>query len=198
MKFYRDIGVEGIYLQGMGNGGGGGEFSLLRPWYALKLAWDPDLDSEALLKDFLQGYYGESWQPIHEYISMLHDKVQQDNIHMHLYTNPAQGYLPDEVMERANSLFDTAENLAKDNEQILERVRVARMPLVYANCFPRNGSRIENQTLLFNPPLADLDAISAFVKEWSSMVSKTSAKFRAIPTNFFCWGLPSVSLSTPP
>ena len=29
MRFYRDIGVEGIYLQGMGHGGGGGEWSLL-------------------------------------------------------------------------------------------------------------------------------------------------------------------------
>ena len=188
MKFYRDIGVEGIYLQGMGNGGGGGEFSLLRPWYALKLAWDPDLDSEALLKDFLQGYYGESWQPIHEYISMLHDKVQQDNIHMHLYTNPAQGYLPDEVMERANSLFDTAENLAKDNEQILERVRVARMPLVYANCFPRNGYRIENQTLLFNPPLADLDAISAFVKRMEQHGFKDIREIQGDPNQLLLLG----------
>lgn len=37
MRFYRDIGVEGIYLQGMGHKGGGGEFYLLRPYYAMKL-----------------------------------------------------------------------------------------------------------------------------------------------------------------
>ena len=37
------------------------------------------------------------------------------------------------------------------------------MPLTYAYAFPRNGYRIENQTLLFNGPLAPLDEISAFL-----------------------------------
>ncbi len=163
MRFYRDIGVEGIYLQGMGAGGGGGEFSLLRPWYAMKLAWNPDLDSETLLKDFLQGYYREAWSPIYDYITMLHDKVEKENIHMHLYTNPAQGYLSDEVMTKANKLFDQAEEQVKGDATLLERVRVARMPLVYVDCFPRNGYRIENENLYFNPPLADLTTISAFI-----------------------------------
>ena len=188
LKFYRDIGVEGIYLQGMGNGGGGGEFSLLRPWYAMKLAWNPDLDSDALLKDFLQGYYRESWEPIYQYVSMLHDKVEHDNVHMHLYTNPAQGYLPDAVMEHANALFDTAESLAKNNEQILERVRVARMPLVYADCFPRNGYRIENKTLLFNPPLADMDAISAFVKRMEQNGFKDIREIQGDPNQLLLLG----------
>ena len=28
---------------------------------------------------------------------------------MHLYTNPGQGYLPDDIMARAKKLFDKAE-----------------------------------------------------------------------------------------
>jgi hypothetical protein len=42
LRFYKSIGVEGIYLQGMGHDGGGGEFSLLRPYYGMKLLWDPE------------------------------------------------------------------------------------------------------------------------------------------------------------
>lgn len=164
MRFYRDIGVEGIYLQGMGHGGGGGEFSVLRPWYLMKLAWNPDADSDTLLEEFLKGYYREAWEPIREYIALLQDKVDAENIHMHLYTNPATGYLTDEVMVRAASLFDQAEERAAQDEDLLERVRVARMPLTYANCFPRNGYRIENENLHFNPPIASMDEISAFVK----------------------------------
>ncbi len=164
MRFYRDIGVEGIYLQGMGDGGGGGEFSLLRPWYVMKLAWNPDLNGEDLIQDFLQGYYKQAWKPIYEYMTMLHDKVEQDTIHMHLYTNPAQGYLDDAVLTKAEAFFDRAEEQAKEDETVLERVRVARMPLLYANCFPRNGYRIENENLHFNPPLADLNAITNFVE----------------------------------
>lgn len=163
LKFYRDIGVEGIYLQGMGHGGGGGEFSLLRPYYGMKLLWNPDQDADGLIRDFLEGYYGEAWEPIQQYITLLHDKVEKEDIHMHLYVNPAQGYLPDEVMTQAMALFDEAEAKAAGNEALLERVRVARMPLSYARLFPRNGYRIEGDKLSFLPPLAAMpEALDMF------------------------------------
>lgn len=163
MKFYRDIGVEGVYLQGMGNRGGGGEFSLLRPYYGMKLLWNPDQDPEALIEDFLRGYYGEAGGPIGDYIRMLHDKVERENIHMHLYTNPAQGYLTDPVMEQANRLFDRAESAVRHDETLLERVRVARMPLVYANIFPRNGYAIQGGRIKWLSQIAPTSAVLEFV-----------------------------------
>ena len=147
MVLYRDLGVEGIYLQGMGHSGGGGEFSLLRPWYGMKLLWDPDQDPLLLRRDFLQGYYGQAWEPIEQYIEMLHDKVEDENIHMHLYTNPGQGYLPDSLLDEAEALFDDAQGLVQDDPELLDRVQVARLPLVYARFFPRNGYEIKNGVL---------------------------------------------------
>ena len=163
LKLYRDIGVEGLYLQGMGSGGGGGEFSLLRPYYVMKLAWNPDQDPDEIICDFLQGYYGPAWEPIWQYIVMLHDKVENEDIHMHLYTNPAQGYLPDDIVDRAMELFDQAEAAVKDNPELLERVRVARMPLTYARMFPRNGYKIENNRLVFQGKLASITEVAKFV-----------------------------------
>ena len=119
MRFYRSIGVKGLYLQGMGNSGGGGEWSLLRPYLGMKLLWNPDTDPDAVIREFLQGYYGAAWKPIWEYIQLLHDKVEKENIHMHLYTNPAQGYLPDTVLDRAEKLFDSAEGLAAGDKTLL-------------------------------------------------------------------------------
>ena len=164
LKFYRDIGVEGLYLQGMGHGGGGGEFSLLRPYYAMKLAWNPDQNAGDIIRDFLQGYYGSAWEPIWQYIAMLHDKVENENIHMHLYTNPAQGYLPDDVMAKAMGLFDQAEAAVESKPELLERVRVARMPLTYARMFPRNGYEIEGNRLVFQGELAPITEITGFVE----------------------------------
>ena len=154
MRFYRDIGAEGIFLQGMS--GCGGEFSLLRPYYGMKLLADPDRDADAVIRDFLQGYYGAAWKPIYQYVRMLHGKVRKDNIHMHLYTNPAQGYLSDDVVYKASVLFDKAESAVKDDAELLERVRVARMPLVYARLFPRNGYTIKDGTMTFNGDLASI------------------------------------------
>ena len=177
-RFYRDIGVEGIYLQGMGHGGGGGEFSLLRPYYGMRLLWDPDQDADALMKDFLQGYYGAAWRPLHQYITLLHDQVMDENIHMHLYSNPATGYLPDPVIAKAQALFDEAEEAVAGDEELLERVKVCRMPLIYARLFPRNGYTIEDGVLTFNGDMATSSDALAFyqrmnehgfqtLREWS-------------------------------
>lgn len=163
IRFYRDIGVEGIYLQGMGSGGGGGEFSLLRPYYGMKLLWNPDSDPEALMADFLQGYYGAAGPAIQSYIALLQEEVAEKNIHMHLYTNPAQGYLTDDILQRADRYFDQAEAAVAGDETLLERVRVARMPLTYARVFPRNGYTIAADRLVFNGPIARMADAQAFV-----------------------------------
>jgi hypothetical protein len=163
MRFYRDIGVEGIYLQGMGHSGGGGEFSLLRPFYGMKLLWNPDQNPVHLRTDFLKGYYGAAWDAIHRYIERLHDEVTDKDIHMHLYTNPGQGYLPDEVLDEAGNLFDEAEEAVHDDPEVLERVRVARMPLTYARFFPRNGYSIVGTALKWLGTIASIDEIMEFL-----------------------------------
>ncbi len=158
MRFYQRIGTEGIYAQAAH-----GEFDLLRGYYVSALLQDPQQDPKALIRDFLEGYYGAAAKPIGQYIALLQDKVDKDNVHMHLYTNPAQGYLTDEVMTEANRLFDEAEAAVKDNDELLERVRIARMPLVYANAFARNGYTIEDGILRFKGPLASLTEVDEFV-----------------------------------
>lgn len=163
MRFYRDIGVEGIYLQGMGHSGGGGEFSLLRPYYGMKLMWNPDLDPDTVLTDFLMGYYKDAWRPIWDYITLLHDKVTDEDIHMHLYTNPGQGYLTDDVMEAGKELFDEAEQAAAADPEILDRVQVARMPLMYARIFPRNGYTITNNRITWVDDLASFEEVTDFI-----------------------------------
>jgi hypothetical protein len=162
MRFYQSIGVEGIFAQAMGNQGGGGEFSLLRGYLISELLKDPQQDGQAVIRDFLEGYYGAAAGPIGQYVALLHDMVEKDNIHMHLYTNPAQGYLPDEVMSESERLFDAAEAAVRDDAELLERVRVARMPLVYATLFPRNGYRIEDGVLHFNGPLTTTKEVQEF------------------------------------
>lgn len=166
MRFYRDIGAEGIYLQG--KSGPGGEFSLLRPYYGMQLLRDPDQDPDTILKEFVQGYYGAAAEPIWQYITMLHDKVEDEDIHMHLYTNPGQGYLTDDVIARAQALFDEAETAVKDDPELTTRVKVARLPVFYARVFPRNGYTINNGILKFQgeaPLPAEIQGAIALFKE---------------------------------
>ena len=183
MRFYRDIGVEGIYLQGMSAAGGGGEFSLLRPWYGMKLLWDPDADAAALVRDFLQGYYGAAWEPMETWIDTLHDKVIDDDIHMHLYTNPGQGYLSDEIVAAGEALFDEAAALVEGDEELAERVKVARMPLIYARLFPRNGYEIIDDTLTFLGEIAPISDVQGFLKTMTDHGFTAWMEFAGAPDN---------------
>ncbi len=159
IRFYKSIGAEGMFLQG-----GSSEFDLLRGYYGQKLLCDADQDPDAILQDFLQGYYGPAAPSIWQYITLLHEKVEKDNIHMHLYTNPAQGYLTDEVMAKAETFFDQAESQVQDDADLLERVKVARMPLQYAALFPRNGYTIRGQQLIFNGEVAGAAVAQDFIQ----------------------------------
>ncbi len=173
MRFYRDIGVEGIYLQGMGHSGGGGEFSLLRPYYGMKLLWDPDVDPAGVRSDFLHGYYGAAATAIESYLERLLDEVTDKDIHMHLYTNPGQGYLSNAVMEEAESLFNEAEAAVAGDELLVERVKVARMPLTYARVFPRNGYELDAETLLWLGPIASAAEVAEFLERMAAHGFKT-------------------------
>jgi hypothetical protein len=62
------------------------------------------------------------------------------------------------------ALFDQAEAAVKDNPELLDRVRVARMPLTYARLFPRNGYRIEAGRLYWLGDIATQPEAVKFVQ----------------------------------
>ena len=51
-----------------GTGGNISEFYELRQYLIAKLLWNPDADVNALMDDFLDGYYGPAANYIREYI----------------------------------------------------------------------------------------------------------------------------------
>jgi hypothetical protein len=130
IQFFVNHGVKGIFEEGNYSGGGGGELAELRAYVMAKVLWNPGYDAQKAMNEFLVGYYGEAFAPIREYIDMLHNKVREDNIHMTIRAKPDSAFLAPEIIQRANELFDEAERLA-DDDDVLHRVRVARLPIQY-------------------------------------------------------------------
>ena len=89
-KFYYDIGVEGIYSQAMGHGGGGGEFSLLRPYYATEFMQNHALDPDVVMYYFLQGYYEAAAPYIFRYAKMLQTRSIPANPNASLHEIPVK------------------------------------------------------------------------------------------------------------
>jgi hypothetical protein len=97
--------------------------------------WNPDADVEALINDFLQGYYGAAAQPIRQYIDTMRQALLDSGAPLRIFGSPNEAdtsYLTPGLIDQYEVLFDEAEALVADSAELLERVRIARLPLEFA------------------------------------------------------------------
>ena len=107
----------------------------LRSYITAQLLWNPDQDFDALLTDFVNGYYGAAGPFIKEYITTIHKELEKKDFFLFLYGDPSQAFdafLRPELLERYTSLFDQAEKAVKQNSKVLNRVKMARLGVDYA------------------------------------------------------------------
>ena len=133
IQFFVDNNAFEMFQQG--NGAKKGEFAELRAYIIAKLLWDPDADVEAIMNDFLDGYYGKSAKYIKEYITTMHDALEASGETLLIYGNPVMprnGYLSPTLISNYNNLFDKAEKRAKRSPEVVKRVKEARLPLQFA------------------------------------------------------------------
>jgi len=129
-KLYKKSGVKGIFWEGSYPDGGGGELGYLRAYLLAKISWNPDIDGEAVMKEFCDDYYGKSGRYIMDYVNMLEDKVTKENIHLKIWASPTDSYLTPDIIAKSDALFDKAESVA-DSPEILDRVKQARLSIEY-------------------------------------------------------------------
>ncbi len=110
----------------------GGEFAELRAYLIAKLLWDPECGVNAVIDDFMYGYYGRSGQYVRQYFDALHNRLTP-NTHIHLGLRPDDPLFSDEFVRESEALFDRAETVA-DTEEIRQRVEMARLPVMYLKC----------------------------------------------------------------
>lgn len=131
VKLYKKYGVVGVFWQGSYPEGGGGEFAELKSYLLAKLSWNPNVDANAVIKDFLNGYYGAGGKYIGEYIELLVDKVTKDNIHLSIWDEPAAAFLTPEIIAKADELFAEAKEAAAETSDVFERINKAHLSIEY-------------------------------------------------------------------
>ncbi|MEC7173915.1 MAG: DUF4838 domain-containing protein, partial [Bacteroidota bacterium] len=132
IRFYIQNNVRALFMQATGNKG---EFGHLRAYLITKLMWNPNADPNAIINDFLDGYYGKSATLILNYIDNMREALLNDNFRLNIFGDPrdaVNNYLAQDKMIEYNSLFDKAEKLVKDDKEKLTRVKEARLPLLIA------------------------------------------------------------------
>jgi len=112
--------------------GRGGEFSELRAYLISRLLWNPDCDVEEVINDFMYGYYGRAGKFVRQYFDLLHGRINQET-HIHLGLSPDDPIFSDDFVSESYQLFEQAAKVA-DNEEILQRVEMASLPVLYLKC----------------------------------------------------------------
>lgn len=133
IKFYTDQHVNSLFMQA--NSQTGGEMAGLRAYLLCQLMWDPDADDDAIMNDYLNGYYGAAGRYIRQYIDKMHESLLSSGFKLNIFGSPEDAkaaYLSEDMMNVYNQLFDQAEKSVAKNSQLLTRVKTARLPLIYA------------------------------------------------------------------
>ncbi len=131
IRFFAKHNVTGIFEQDVYTTANG-ELSTLSAYMGAKLLWDPEADGEAVMQEFLDGVYGSAAGPIRKYIDLLHDHVEQENLHMGIWVGPYDSYLDDATMAKADPLWDEAERAVANEPDVLARVQTARLSVDFA------------------------------------------------------------------
>ena len=126
LRLYREHGVTSVFLQGtLAPCGSDAE---LRAWVAARLLWNPDLETGALVTEWMQGVYSAAWEPMREWFDRLHRPAADPARHLYLQDPPSA--LPDELLATGNELLGKAERLA-DTSAAATAIAKARLSLHY-------------------------------------------------------------------
>lgn len=111
-----------------------GEFNELRCYMLAKLMWNPELDSDSLMNDFLNGYYGAAGPYIREYIDLQTSELIKSGkpLGTEPPVNHVNGFLSPANLNTYFKIFEKAMDAVKDSETKQFRVNVAMQSVRYA------------------------------------------------------------------
>ncbi|NBC66932.1 MAG: DUF4838 domain-containing protein [Bacteroidetes bacterium] len=133
IKFYKDNSVDSLFMQATSQAGS--EMASLRSYLISKLMWNPEADENQIINDFLDGYYGEAGTYIRKYIDTMKEALLASNHELKIFDSPIDAketYLSAGLMEDYEEMFDNAEQAVEDDSERLQRVKTARLPLMFA------------------------------------------------------------------
>jgi hypothetical protein len=153
IRLFRRHQVRGVFEQA-NNSSLGGEFAELRGWVLARLLWNPDLDPETLIREFLEGYYGSAAPWIAAYLKLLvqtalaiphypGSSAIRDCLRKRGYSQGIQGcyldlnaqpdapFLTPTVIFAGLAAFQSAEAISSENQEVFRRVQRSALSLRY-------------------------------------------------------------------
>ena len=134
LKYYADKGIKMIHVQGSHEKGN--DLAALKSYVVSRLLWDPNIEPDFLISQFTNEYYGDAGQFIKRYIDLMSEQAAKYGSLMTVAdgpTVPIKTHLRPELMDQYNYFFNQAEDVIKADPEIRDRVKLARLPIVFTS-----------------------------------------------------------------
>ena len=104
VRYFVDHGAIGLFEEGEGD-----DFCELKNWLLMRLMWEPHLDPETLIDEFLRGYYGEAVAPlIEQYWDLLIARAEESKVYLGCFGANSAQWLDLATLNRATELMNQA------------------------------------------------------------------------------------------
>ncbi|MEX0887294.1 MAG: DUF4838 domain-containing protein, partial [Phycisphaeraceae bacterium] len=131
VRFFAEQGAGGVFEQGA-HTGMSSEFGSLRMWILAHAMWDPTVDGDALIDEFLDGYYGPAADAIREYIDLVHEHVREHpDMRMGIGQAMTTPWVAGPLIAEAEALLRRAADAVAGDAELESRIRHARLPVWY-------------------------------------------------------------------
>ena len=166
IKFFAENGVKGVFEEGAYQSTNG-EMAELKAWLIAQLLWDPNQDSNRLIKEFLEGYYGRAAGPIKEYMDLMAKEAKGWNL---TFASPTGAtFLRYEVVSKARILLNKAIKMVKGEE--LWRVRQLSASLDYV--YLARWTEFRWEALVRKTPWLAPKTRTELAKNWLETITST-------------------------
>lgn len=147
LQYFSKLGIKDVFMQGRITKGG--EFSELRAWLLARLLWNPGINYDDAMDYFLNHYYGKAGAYIKKYISLTTASLLKSGIPLTVHDSVSKhsaGFLAPRSLAQYNQIFDSAERAVNNNAIQLDRVKTARLSLMYAMLETYKASTAKNKS----------------------------------------------------
>ena len=128
LRFYHESGVGGVLFQGTYQTNAKGAMqNALKSWVWSKLMWNPRLDAEALVEDFIRGYFGLLAGDITEIHNRTYEYVRQGAEKM----SPNNPPLPATIYQEFGEVFARMYAKSGNNPELDEKIERFELPYLY-------------------------------------------------------------------
>jgi hypothetical protein len=171
LRFFQTNHVRGVFEEGAYQSHGA-EMAELRAWVLAQLLYNPQQDDRALIREFLDGYYGPAGRPIERYLELLHEASRGSSLPCGSPTDvPFLGF---KTLAEAEKIWQEAEQVVAGDEELLARVRLGHLPVRYIWLARWDALRKESAAAGAKWPLSDSRQIVA--QEWRSVADGVPGK----------------------